>query len=255
MVMMRNWIRLEGCLMMNRRRFLEIKQQLEDLDQPEDSLVDLLQSLADMDITFQALQETDIGRHVNRLRKHPSNDVKRLVKQLVRKWKEIVDDWVRLNAQGERTSSGLMADGDSPHQKIPQNGRHQVPDFAYSPNPHNGSSGSDRNNSEPERKPKPAPPRNEALTKPIKKPVPASSSAPHNVQRQREQPKEGKFDADQKLASASKRLQANYKEAENAKKQRTIQVMDIHDIPKPKNKNTFFAKNRGGGGSHQGRHW
>ncbi|KAF9666031.1 hypothetical protein SADUNF_Sadunf16G0186600 [Salix dunnii] len=261
------------------KRILEIKQQLEDLDQPEESLVDLLQSLADMDITFQALQETDIGRHVNRLRKHPSNDVKRLVKQLVRKWKEIVDDWVRLNAQGERASSGLMginelpievnehvsaADGDSPHQKIPQNGRHQVPDFAYSPNPHNGSSGSDRNNSEPERKPKPAPPRNEALTKPIKKSVPASSSAPYNVQRQREQPKEGKFDADQKLASASKRLQANYKEAENglisalcflSKKQRTIQVMDIHEIPKPKNKNTFFAKNRGGGGSHQGRHW
>jgi hypothetical protein len=45
-----------------------------------------------------------------------------------------------------------------------------------------GSSGSDRNNSEPERKPKLAPPRNEALTKPIKKSVPASSSAPHNVQ-------------------------------------------------------------------------
>jgi hypothetical protein len=44
-----------------------------------------------------------------------------------------------------------------------------------------GSSGSDRNNSEPERKPKLAP-RNEALTKPIKKSVPASSSAPHNVQ-------------------------------------------------------------------------
>ncbi|KAJ7013525.1 probable mediator of RNA polymerase II transcription subunit 26c isoform X1 [Populus alba] len=236
------------------KKILDIKQQLEDLDQPEDSLVDLLQSLADMDITFQALKETDIGRHVNRLRKHPSNDVKRLVKQLVRKWKEIVDDWVRLNPHGERASSGLMAYGDSPQQKIPQNGRHQVPDFAYSPNPHNGSSGSDRNNSEPERKPKLAPPRNEALTKPIKKPVPASSSAPHNVQRQREQPKENKFDADQKFASASKRLQANYKEAENAKKQRTIQVMDIHEIPKPKNKNTFFAKNRGGG-SHQGRHW
>ncbi|KAG6789810.1 hypothetical protein POTOM_005936 [Populus tomentosa] len=90
------------------KKILDIKQQLEDLDQPEDSLVDLLQSLADMDITFQALKETDIGRHVNRLRKHPSNDVKRLVKQLVRKWKEIVDDWVRLNPHGERASSGLM---------------------------------------------------------------------------------------------------------------------------------------------------
>lgn len=79
--------------------------------QSEDSLVDLLQNLADMDITFIALkvvtqtaffiflrvsrltlsfflyvfsQETDIGRHVNRLRKHPSNEVRRLVKQLVR---------------------------------------------------------------------------------------------------------------------------------------------------------------------------
>ncbi|KAL3564760.1 hypothetical protein D5086_032806 [Populus alba] len=250
------------------KKILDIKQQLEDIDQPEDSLVDLLQSLADMDITFQALKETDIGRHVNRLRKHPSNDVRRLVKQLVRKWKEIVDDWVRLNPQGEHASSGLMADGDSPQQKIPQNGHHQVPDFAYSPNPHNGSSGSDRNNSEPERKPKPAPPQNQAPTKPTQKPVPASSPAPHN--RQREQPKASNFDADQRLASARKRLQANYKEAENvslignwcraallceAKKQRTIQVMDIHEIPKPKNKNTFFPKNRGAGGSHQGRHW
>ncbi|KAG5223931.1 mediator of RNA polymerase II transcription [Salix suchowensis] len=237
------------------KKILDIKQQLEDIDQPEDSLVDLLQSLADMDITFQALKETDIGRHVNRLRKHSSNDVKRLVKQLVRKWKEIVDDWVRMNPQGEHASSGLMAYGDSPQQKIPQNFHHQVPDFAYSPNPHNGSSGSDRNNSEPERKPKPAPLRNQAPTKPTQKPVPASLAAPHNVQRQREQPKASNFDPDQRLASARKRLQANYKEAENAKKQRTIQVMDIHDIPKPKNKNTFFPKNRGAGGSHQGRHW
>jgi len=45
-----------------------------------------------------------------------------------------------------------------------------------------GSSGSDRNNSEPERKPKPAPPRNQAPTKPTQKPVPASSPAPYNVQ-------------------------------------------------------------------------
>lgn len=107
------------------------------------------------------------------------------------------------------------------------------------------------------------------------------------MQRQREQQK----DVDsEKLASARKRLQENYKEAENgsliffsastlilldssiwayaeavcvcvcvfyfgeAKRQRTIQVMDIHEIPKPKN--AFFGKNKGGsgGGSH-GRHW
>ncbi|KAE8714732.1 putative mediator of RNA polymerase II transcription subunit 26c [Hibiscus syriacus] len=141
------------------KRVIEIKERLELRDQSEDSLVDLLQSLADMDITFQALKETHIGRHVNKFRKHSSNDVRRLVKQLVRKWKEIVDGWVKVNQPGEPEPAGLMAaDGDSPQQKLPQNGHHQVPDFAYSPNPHNGSFGSDKNTSEPERKPKPIPP-------------------------------------------------------------------------------------------------
>ncbi|XP_072068321.1 probable mediator of RNA polymerase II transcription subunit 26c isoform X3 [Arachis hypogaea] len=81
------------------------------------------------------LKETDIGRHVNRLRKHSSNDVRRLVKLLVRKWKEIVVEWVRLNQPGGTAS--LMADGDSPPLKTTQNGHHRIPDFAYSPNPHN----------------------------------------------------------------------------------------------------------------------
>lgn len=40
-----------------------------------------------------------------------------------------------------------------------------------------------------------------------------------------------------------------------AKKQRTIQVMDIHELPKSKSKNGFFAKNRGGGSSHGRQHW
>ncbi|KAI8025277.1 hypothetical protein LOK49_LG02G02990 [Camellia lanceoleosa] len=64
-------------------RILNIKEQCEDPDQFENFLVELLQSVADMDITFKALKETDIGRHVNRLWKNPSNDVRRLVKQLV----------------------------------------------------------------------------------------------------------------------------------------------------------------------------
>lgn len=81
------------------KKILEIKEQLEDPEQTEDYLVELLQNLADMDITFQALKDSDIGRHVNRLRKHPSNEVRRLVKLLVRKWKEIVDEWVKLNPQ------------------------------------------------------------------------------------------------------------------------------------------------------------
>lgn len=225
------------------RRILSIKEQIEDPHQPEDSLVDLLQSLADMDITFKALKETDIGRHVNRLRKHPSGDVRRLVKLLVRKWKDLVDEWVRSNTPGEvQSSNNLIADGDSPLQPVlknHQNGNHnQVPDFAYSPNPHNGNSVSDKHFSElePKRKAPLPPPRRDPPSKPMKNASPASAPPPN---RQREV----QIDPD-RLASARKRLQENYQEAQNAKKQRTIQVMGIHEIPKPRN--SFFGRNKGG---------
>ncbi|CAN4114171.1 unnamed protein product [Withania somnifera] len=224
-------------------QILTIKEQLEDPQLSDEDVVDLLQDLVDMDITFQALKETDIGRHVNRLRKHPSNEVRRLVKMLVRNWKETVDDWVRLNQPEQHGSSNLIAgDGDSPQQNAPkkqQNGNHQVSDFTYSPNPRNGNSSSDRNNSESEYKPKPVPQRNVTPTRPLQS-APKPSSAPPPS---RPPPRESAIDLE-KLNSARRRLQENYQEAQNAKKQRTIQVMDIHEIPKPKN--GFFAKNKGG---------
>ncbi|KAK9670550.1 hypothetical protein RND81_13G209000 [Saponaria officinalis] len=225
-------------------RIIQIKEQIEDPHQSEESLVDLLQTLADMDITFKALKETDIGRHVNRLRKHPSNDVKRLVKLLVRKWKDLVDEWVKSNTPGEvHSSNNLIVDGDSPQQNVPknqQNGHHnQVPDFGYSPNPHNGSSGSDKS----EYKPKAVPthaslPRRDPPAKPITS-APRASAPPPDRQKQ--------VAADpERLASARKRLQENYQEVQNAKKQRTIQVMEINQLPKPKAKNSFFGRNKGG---------
>ncbi|XP_026389190.1 probable mediator of RNA polymerase II transcription subunit 26c [Papaver somniferum] len=250
----------EGIFDDEQTRILDIKDHLEEPDQSEENLVHLLGSLADMDITFKALKETDIGRHVNRLRKNPSNEVRKLVKQLVRKWKELVDEWVKSNTPngdggggggGGSGGASTLIDEDSPVQnshnqhKSNQNGHHhQVPDFAYSPNPNNGSSGSDKYNSEPERKVKTVPPRRDPPPKPSPH-LSASSSAPI---KQREQ--KVNLNDPKTLASATKRLQENYQEAQNAKKQRTIQVMNIHEIPKPKN--SFFAKNKGG---FQAKHW
>ncbi|XP_047315559.1 probable mediator of RNA polymerase II transcription subunit 26c [Impatiens glandulifera] len=228
-------------------KVVRIKDCLEDPDQSEDSLVMSLQSLADMDITFNALKVTDIGRYVNGLRKHPSNEVRRLVKQLVRKWKDLVDEWVKGNDNGS-ASNHLIAYGDSPPpqstgpSKNIQNGHHQIPDFAFSPNRGNGSSsGSDKNGSPPEQPKARSISRREPPPKPVQS-KPAYTAPPLNRQ-QKEKEKESNFDLE-KLASARKRLQENYKEAKDAKKQRKIQVMDIHEIPKPKN--AFFAKNRGG---------
>ncbi|KAL9256801.1 putative mediator of RNA polymerase II transcription subunit 26c [Drosera capensis] len=220
------------------RRILAIKEQIEDPHQSEDALVELLQTLEDMDITFKALKETDIGRHVNHLRKHDSGEIRRVAKQLVRKWKDIVDDWVKRNKPGALPSS-YVADGDSPElqgfHKSQPSGRPQVPDFGYSPNPHNGISASP----EPEVRRQTAPARRDPPTKMVQSaPLPYSAPQPSNV-------RERAIDPD-KLASARKRLHENYQEAENARKQRTIQVMEIHDIPKPKN-----ARHKGG---FHGRH-
>ncbi|KAG6527934.1 hypothetical protein ZIOFF_010069 [Zingiber officinale] len=200
-----------------KRKILAIKQFLDDTDQPEDSLVSLLQNLADMDITFKTLKETDIGRHVNNHRKHPSNEVRQLVKQLVRKWKDLVDEWAKSNSTNDTASPAIISNGDSPqqiHGRNSQNGN-QIPEFGNSPN----SNAVGYLNTE------------------------GYSSEP--IETKAKEQRDNSPDAE-KLAFARKRLHENYLEAQNAKKQRTIQVMDIHEIPKPKNsfvrKGVFHGK-------------
>ncbi|EES16705.1 hypothetical protein BDA96_08G052200 [Sorghum bicolor] len=233
-------------------KILAIKDFLEDPDQSEDEMVSLLQNLADMDITYKALQDTDIGRHVNGLRKHPSSEVRQLVKLLVRKWKEIVDDWVRLHNSGGDVGGSIISDGDSPDKVQPK--YHQnthASDFKYSSSPqsHNVLSSERSSNHNlvesavEKRRTSPAPAYHNTKQNNSNNYPAVSSSAPARAMREQ---KNTLLDSE-KLDSARKRLQENYQEAQNAKKQRTIQVMDIHDIPKPKNRNTFIRKSGGGG--------
>ncbi|XP_064936856.1 probable mediator of RNA polymerase II transcription subunit 26c isoform X1 [Musa acuminata AAA Group] len=155
-----------------KRNVLAIKKSLEDADQrSEDSLVGLLQDLLDTDITFKALKETDIGRHVNVLRKHSSDQVRGLAKQVVRKWKDLVDGWVKSNSAGDSTASpAILTDGDSPHEHLGKNHQngHQTPERGSSPHSQYDYSSSERNTLEMmEPKAKVNPPRKEALpTKP-----------------------------------------------------------------------------------------
>ncbi|GER47892.1 transcription elongation factor family protein [Striga asiatica] len=93
----------------NKKEILEIKTLLDDENQSEGCLIELLQRLVEMETTFQTLKDTDIGRHVSKLRKHSSNEVRRLVKFLVRKWKDIVDEWVKLNTPIDEEATKLNA--------------------------------------------------------------------------------------------------------------------------------------------------
>ncbi|CAA0831633.1 Probable mediator of RNA polymerase II transcription subunit 26c [Striga hermonthica] len=99
-----------------KKEILEIKTLLDDENQSEGCLIELLQRLVGMETTFQTLKDTDIGRHASKLRKHSSNEVRRLVKILVRKWKDIVDEWVRLNAPIDEEATQLNDDKVSPEE-------------------------------------------------------------------------------------------------------------------------------------------
>lgn len=233
-------------------KILAIKEHIEDPDQDEDTLITLLQNLLDMDITYKSLRETDIGRHVNNLRKHVSFEVRRLVKLLVRKWKDLVADWVKLNANETGSSAiaaAIITDGDSPQQmpsKNNPNGYHGS-DYGYSPNPHHAYTSSEKNSRElePSKQKAPSVQRRESPA-PVRPAIPTSYQ-PQSVQsskcKEQLQQKDGLMDPE-RLASARRRLHENYQEIQNAKKQRTIQVMDIHEIPKKKN--TFIPKNKQG---------
>ncbi|KAJ3671411.1 hypothetical protein LUZ60_007490 [Juncus effusus] len=224
------------------RRILAIKDCLEDPDESdEETLLSVLQNLAAMDVTYASLKETDIGRQVNSLRKHSSSEVRRLVKQTVRKWKEIVDAWVKINSGGGGSSSpAILTDNDSPPQPIPSKNQHETTQSRTNyggPASVNGSDLLDNTKSKPASKPannKPGGSTNgfkngsDSVERKVKPDPLARSSAPPASER------EDMYNS-AKLDSARKRLQENYKKENNAKKQRTVQVMGLHEIPKPKN--------------------
>ncbi|MCO5602924.1 hypothetical protein L7F22_057064 [Adiantum nelumboides] len=84
-----------------------IKEALADCKQPDGSVLHGLQKLESLHISVDVLKETEIGKQVNNLRKHRCKEISLLAKLLVRRWKELVDDWVnRPRASGLATSEG-----------------------------------------------------------------------------------------------------------------------------------------------------
>jgi hypothetical protein len=73
----------------------QIKTNITDLVLDDEELLELLCKLQKMQISVEALKETEIGKEVNGLRKHSSRRISSLSKVLVREWKELVDDWVK----------------------------------------------------------------------------------------------------------------------------------------------------------------
>ncbi|KAJ0234802.1 hypothetical protein HA466_0269420 [Hirschfeldia incana] len=246
-------------------------------DEPHSVILESLRKLKLMSLNVDILKSTEIGKAVNGLRKHASDQIRQLAKTLIAEWKELVDQWVN-------TSKDLAGAGGTPESTNPsvvdeeQEEEEAFPALPYdvdifTPEANgfemlNGDffdsldfdgnlcNSEEYNTSrEPERRRTQKRTQTRIQDAPIRSIKPSSSSAAgtrrplkhevgslHKSQRkplatehkrkasgpQQEKPKG--VDADAKFECAKRKLQESYQHHENAKKQRTIQVLET--IPK-----------------------
>ncbi|GLT62937.1 hypothetical protein SLA2020_433410 [Shorea laevis] len=78
---------------------LRIKEILYNSEEESDSvLFDSLRRLELMALSVDTLKATEIGKAVNRLRKHASKEIRHLARTLIVGWKDLVDEWVSATA-------------------------------------------------------------------------------------------------------------------------------------------------------------
>uniref|UniRef100_A0A0D6R8F8 TFIIS N-terminal domain-containing protein n=1 Tax=Araucaria cunninghamii TaxID=56994 RepID=A0A0D6R8F8_ARACU len=72
-----------------------IKDILANPEESDSQLFESLRRLELMQLSVETLKATEIGKQVNQLRKHNSKRIRNMVKQLIRGWKDLVDEWVK----------------------------------------------------------------------------------------------------------------------------------------------------------------
>ncbi|XP_078154736.1 transcription elongation factor (TFIIS) family protein [Carex rostrata] len=220
------------------REIISMREFLEDTEQwsDEESLVCLLQSLADMDVTYEVLFQTDIARHVTAIRKqHQCEEVRQLAKHIISKWKMLLNAQMKTNSACDSSSSPVPTENGSPQMIAPKSRPHNSSgphEFVRSPKRQNGVGSSERSGSDYLPSKAGSSSRSEARAKPATN---DRSSIPSVAPPAKRKEKEDSLADQARLESARKKLQENYQEVQNAKKQRTVQVMSINEIPKPRN--------------------
>ncbi|KAI3667102.1 hypothetical protein L6452_42148 [Arctium lappa] len=299
------------------KTFDEVMRIKEIIDNsPDESLTALCNSLTKlqlMAISVETLKATEIGKSVNALRKHASNDVRQIARSLIEVWKDMVDEWV--NATTKIAVSEATPESMNPSVLDEEDGLPSPPldDLSFL-NPHSMSlelseffdgmddygnprkSGEFNKNRDNGGKPpvgkqnvskwKQQKPLNEqtmipkegtdpfltkqpTFIKPRKPPIANSSPGRRmkpNMERKLQNPEKPNLPkrpiaphikprssdeetVQDKLEVTKRKLQERYQQAENAKRQRTIQVMELHDLPKQhmrpgNNHNRHWANNR-----------
>ncbi|KAJ0235211.1 mediator of RNA polymerase II transcription subunit 26b [Hirschfeldia incana] len=255
-------------------------------DEPHSVILESLRKLKLMSLDVDVLKSTEIGKAVNGLRKHGSDQIRQLAKSLIAEWKELVDQWVNTT----KDIDGAQDTPESANPSVVDEEEDEFPSLPYGVdiftpeangfgmlngdffdsldfdgNPCN--SGEYNTSREHERRPQKRRPEGQMRIQdaPIRSIKPLSSadgtrrplqqnteqrfknqvgsvhkpmiqrSKPLSTEHKRRAPgppqeKHKGLDADAKFEFAKRKLQESYQHHDNAKKQRTIQVLET--IPK-----------------------
>lgn len=105
------------------REVFRIKDILANLDESDSLLIESLRRLELMQLSVEILKATDIGRKVNRLRKHKSKTICSMAKKLVSSWKELADEWMKTAGNvAVAAIAGTSTDSVSPATADDENG-------------------------------------------------------------------------------------------------------------------------------------
>nr|GMC88603.1 probable mediator of RNA polymerase II transcription subunit 26B [Ipomoea batatas] len=236
------------------REVLRIKGVLDNYEEESDAILfDSLRRLQLMDLSVETLKATEIGKTVNGLRKHGSKQIKHLVRTLIEDWKVMVDQWVQATAAITDPQNSGEFNKNHENGRKPSVENHNIPVRKQQFNDRPNVTPRDIKN-EPLKKQEVVM-KKQATDSKLNKPSagdfgPGRPTRPAVEQKFQQKPDKSKLqkrpvvsnqnklkasDEDSvqaKLEAAKRKLQERYQEAANAKKQRTIQVMELQDIPK-----------------------
>ncbi|KAG2310172.1 hypothetical protein Bca4012_024675 [Brassica carinata] len=232
-------------------------------DQPHSVILESLRKLKLMSLNVDILKSTEIGKAVNGLRKHGSDQIRQLAKTLIAEWKELVDQWV--NTTKDIAGAGSTPESANPSVVDEEEAFPSLPydvdiftpeangfemlngDFFDSLDFDGNPCNSEEYNTsrEPERRRtqkrtqmriQDAPLRSikpsslaDGTRRPLNELKPLATEQKRKAPGPQQQKLKG-LDADAKFEFAKRKLQESYQHHENAKKQRTIQVLET--IPK-----------------------
>ncbi|XP_057835553.2 probable mediator of RNA polymerase II transcription subunit 26c [Cryptomeria japonica] len=216
------------------KEVFNIKHILSNQDESENQLGDSLRRMESMALSIEILKETMIGRNVKCLQKHKSKPISSMAKKLVRRWREVADEWMK--SAGEVAVDTMAAAVEQIHNhRIEQ--PFKLDDRQYSKQ--ETKSGAQNHIVINHRRRRVVSQKQNLhqkldFNKPSSLPLPSSHKS--------NSPALDDKSVRERIEGAKRRLQEGYRQAEKVKKQRTVQLIEIKDLPKQLDGSKRLAK-------------